>query len=151
MHPFMYTICDYLLMQTSLECQVHSIASLPPPPPPPPSGMTLYSTSFIPTLTCHSHITPTLFTRHSHVTLGSVNPLYDGFNGHPAKREFPIRGLDVDVILSSQSKVRDLQHLVLPNQHIPAGKVSVDNAQLGEELLLIIEKRRWKRNIQLLV
>ena len=118
---------------------------------PPPAAWHCIVQALYQTPTCHSHITPTLFTRHSHVTLGSVNPLYDGFNGHPAKREFPIRDLDVDVILSSQSKVRDLQHLVLPNQHIPAGKVSVDNAQLGEELLLIIEKRRWKRNIQLLV
>ena len=68
---------------------------------------------------------------HSHITLCGVNPLCDGLNGHPAKREFPISGLDVDIILSSQTKVGDLQHFVLPHQHIPAGKVSVDNAQLG--------------------
>ena len=86
-------------------------------------------------LTHHSNVTHTSLTHHSHVTLGGVNPLCDGLNGHPAKREFSIRGLDVDVILSSQSKVRDLQHLVLPNQHIPAGKVSVDNAQFRQKFL----------------
>ena len=72
---------------------------------------------------------------HSHVTLCGIHPLSDGLDGHPAKRELPICGLDVDIILSGQTKVRDLQHLVLPHQHIPAGKISVDNAQLRQELL----------------
>ena len=68
---------------------------------------------------------------HSHITLGRENAIHNRLNGHPAKRKFSISGLDVDMILSSQTKVRDLQHFVLPHQHIPAGKVSVDNAQLG--------------------
>ena len=68
---------------------------------------------------------------HSHITLGCEHMVHNGLNSHSVKREFPICGLDVDVILSSQTKVRDLQHFVLPHQHIPAGKVSVDNAQFG--------------------
>ncbi len=72
---------------------------------------------------------------HSHITLGGEHSVHNGFNSHPAKRELPICGLDVDIILSGQTKVRDLQHLVLPHQHIPAGKVSVDNAQLRQEFL----------------
>ena len=67
---------------------------------------------------------------HSHITLGCEHVVHNGLNGHPTKREFPVCCVDIDVTLSSHSKVRDLQHLVLPHQHIPAGKVSVDNAQL---------------------
>ena len=78
---------------------------------------------------------------HSHITLGGEHSVHNGLDGHPAKREFPICSPDIDIILSSHSKVRDLQHLVLPHQHIPASKVSVDNAQLRQELLFR-EKRR---------
>ena len=81
---------------------------------------------------------------HSHITLGGEHSVHNGLNSHPAKRELPICGLDVDIILSGQTKVRDLQHLVLPHQHIPAGKVSVDNAQLRQELLLREKRRGWR-------
>ena len=80
---------------------------------------------------------------HSHITLGGEHSVHNGLNSHPAKRELPICGLDVDVFISSHSKVRDFQHLVLPHQHIPAGKVSVDNAQFRQELLFN-QKRRGR-------
>ena len=80
---------------------------------------------------------------HSHITLGGEHSVHNGLNGHPAKREFPICSPDIDIILSGQAKVRDLQHLVLPHQHIPAGKVSVDNAQCRQELLFN-QKRRGR-------
>ena len=63
----------------------------------------------------------------SEAVLGGEHSVHNGLNSHPAKRELPICRLDAEVLLSSHSKVRNLQHLaiVLPHQHIPAGKVSL--------------------------
>ena len=102
--------------------------------------------TYLPSYTCIMHFPTSLQCTHflcqehtdishSHITLGGEHSVHNGLNSHPAKREFPICGLDVDIILSGQTKVRDLQHLVLPHQHIPAGKISVDNAQLRQEFL----------------
>ena len=49
-----------------------------------------------------------------------------------------MRGVDVDLICQQEArhpKVRDLEVAVLPHQDVPAGQVTVDDAQGGEVLL----------------
>ena len=73
--------------------------------------------------------------KHSHITLSGVDPVCDGLNGHPPDWQTPVRGLDVYVVLPGQTEVRYLQSLVLPNQYVPAGQISVDNPLTGQVCL----------------
>ena len=70
-----------------------------------------------------------------HIWLCSEDTVFDGLQGHPAKWHLPTALADVHFSFSWQAKVCYFQHLILANQDIPAGQISMDNAQTGKVAL----------------
>ena len=68
-----------------------------------------------------------------HITLGGVDLIKDGFHRHPLHRQSPWGLLEVDIGLvdvSSETKVRDLDDVIVTHKYVSSGQISVDELLL---------------------